>query len=189
MRPQPGGWVAVVSLWFLACTGRVTPPAGPSPLEPKAHLSATGPASPPAAAGPAADAATVQPDQDGSVDEEVPRRFRGDDVQAYRWVKFTSTDRGLEIELDGGTHFVATASPFRTGSGWGVRVRLAARGATQKISTTMHGPMNITGVVERGGVSSSFHDVREGDGVALLWREPLSFVRDWPTSSRYAALT
>ncbi len=53
----------------------------------------------------------------------------------------------------------------------------------------MHGPMNITGVVERGGVSSSFHDVREGDEVALLGREPMSFVREWPESPTEAALT
>jgi hypothetical protein len=176
-------WVALTG-----CSPAIRPAAGHPPDEQK-----TEPAVTPSRAGAPIALATLPDAASSTEDAALPELglMQGDDAMSTRWVKYTPTSAGLEINLDGGIHFFATASPFRMGEGRGVKVRLDAntKGATEKLANPKHGPLVFNGSLERAGHTKALQDTREGDEVALLGRKPISFFREWPEGSSDKPLT
>jgi hypothetical protein len=102
--------------------------------------------------------------------------------QKPREVKYTQTPDGLKVEVSG-VRFLATATPARSGGGWGVKVKVKASatdGKEHKLLSPKNGPLAFAGKVDRGGDVEQLGDERAGDEEKVITEKGIEFTREWP---------
>lgn len=160
--------------------------AAPPAEVPAASSAAVAPAADsavPAAA--SAPAPTPAPSAMADEAEAAPAKPKEEDPNATREVTYVVVPEGLKITV-AGVKFAVSAAPAQVGSGWGVKLTVAATaedGKPHSLSSPKAGPLAFAGSVTRKGKPEpeAFGDERGGDGEQSIFGDDATkFTRTWP---------